>query len=99
MSAMAYEQFLKEDDKAQVSAFIFYDDEFVKCSKAKKALNKTLETNYRAVYRLRRHVKDANYDWKEGDIDWDGEKFFAVTASGKVLSFINSEWGGVEFAK
>jgi hypothetical protein len=99
MSSITYEQFLKEDDKTQVSAFTFYDKEFVKCSKARKALNKTLETNYRAVYRNRLHVKDSNYNWKEDHVDWDGEQFFAVTASGKLLSFTNSEWGGVELAK
>lgn len=93
MSTLSYEEFLKANDKTQVSSFSCEGDEFIKCTKAKKALNKTLETNYQAVYRERRCVKDSNYLWKEDDVDWDGEHFFAVTASGKVLSFRNSEWG------
>jgi len=62
---------------------------FKKDNRAKASLNKTLETNYKAVYR-----KDSSYksQWKSSSIDWSGEKFYAVTQKGKVIEFSNSEW-------
>lgn len=65
---------------------------YVKDNRARASLNKTLETNYKAVYR---HNDVYKRQWRQNDIDWDGEKFYVVTTSGKVLEFINSEWGGV----
>lgn len=65
---------------------------FKKDNRARTSLNKTLETNYRAVFRSEKVYKT---QWKSGSIDWSGEKFYVITEKGKILRFSNSEWGGV----
>ena len=65
---------------------------FKKDNRARTSLNKTLETNYRAVFRGEKVYKE---QWKSGSIDWSGEDFYAITEKGRVLYFSNSEWGGV----
>ncbi len=54
-------------------------------NKAKWALNKTLDTDFKAVYRQEGH------EWETRDIDWSGERVYAVTAKGNVVRFTNSE--------
>lgn len=65
---------------------------FKKDNRARASLNKTLETNYRAVFRHESVYKD---QWKSGGINWSGEDFYALTEKGRILHFSNSEWGGV----
>jgi len=66
---------------------------FRKDNKSRTAINKTLETEYKAVYR-----RDGNKAWNEGNIEWDGEIFFILTRKGKILCHTNSEWGGIGIA-
>ncbi|MNZ59910.1 hypothetical protein D3C78_779640 [compost metagenome] len=65
---------------------------FARCEESLQALNKTLETSFVAVFRNR----VAPTAWKDGNVSWDGEDFYVLTASGRVMAFYNSEWGGVE---
>lgn len=67
---------------------------FKKDDKARSSLNKTLETEYRAVYRL-----EGATPWEDGNIDWDGETFYILTKKGRVLHHANSEWGGIGVAQ
>lgn len=62
---------------------------FKKDNKARAVLNKTLETNYKFVYRWNRKMSEP---WKENNIDWSGEEFYVVTERNKILRFGNSEW-------
>lgn len=98
MTTPTHAEFLNTEDKTEIHNFFYYGDEFVKCNKAKRALNKTLETDYKAVYRKKSTIKNAG-DWKVDDVDWDGEEFFVITAADRVLMFTNSEWGGVGISK
>lgn len=66
---------------------------FKKDNRARSSLNKTLETNYRAVYREHTHYKT---QWKHSNIDWSGEKFYAVTEKGRIIKFSNSEWAFIK---
>lgn len=92
---ISYEEFLKNPD--DVWEFRHqYSGVYKKDNRARQSLNNTLETNYVAVYRNENKYKD---QWKRNCIDWDGEVFYIVTASGKILQLMNSEWGGVGVAK
>jgi hypothetical protein len=91
------EEFKNIEDKNSVDSISYYTDTLVKCNKSRKALNKTLETNFKSVYRKKFYVE--NNKWSENDIGWDAEDFVVVTPSDKVLFFTNSEWGGVEIPK
>lgn len=84
-----------EDIKDFTDIIEFEDNGYVfkKDNRARASLNKTLETNYRAVYR---QASEYDRQWKAGDISWCGEQFHAITEKGKLLSFYNSEWGGVD---
>lgn len=79
-------------DFTNVLAFTDNGYVFKKDSHACKSLNKTLETEYKSVYRQSDQIKNK---WKTDNISWDSEQFHVVTAKGKLLSFYNSEWGGV----
>lgn len=68
-------------------------DTYKKDNRARTSLNKTLETNYKAVYRKETSYKE---QWKESKIDWSGEEFWAVTAKDRLLRFSNSEWAWFE---
>jgi len=59
-----------------------------------RVLNATLETNYKAVYRVDISMK--NNEWSKGNINWDCDNFYIVTAKGVILHHTNSEWGGIE---
>ena len=62
-------------------------------------INNTLETEYIGCFRAKDKVvgafKDEN-DSKINDVSLDGERFYLITKSGKVLCFTNSEWGGIQ---
>lgn len=66
---------------------------YKKDNRARASLNKTLETNYKAVYR-----KDTNYksEWKQSNVDFSGECFYVVTEKGRLLKFSNSEWTSIQ---
>ena len=66
---------------------------FKKDNRARASLNKTLETNYKAVYR-----QDTSYktQWKAEDVNWSCETFFAVTEKGRLIEFKNSEWASLK---
>ncbi len=83
-------------DFTDIVEFTYLGCDYKKDSRAKESLNKTLETAYKAVYR-----QEASYkrQWKSDNISWDSETFFVLTASGKLLCFTNSEWGGALAAK
>ena len=87
-----YNDFIK--DPADVWEFSLHDSRYKRDGKALKALNTTLETEYKALFR-----KTYTGEWCKGNIDWDGERFFVITKKGVVLEFTNSEWGGVGVAK
>lgn len=91
----SYEDFLKNPQDVQEFRHV-YDGVYKKDNRARQSLNNTLETNYVAVYRNENKYKD---QWKKDHIDWDGETFHIVTASGKILHHMNSEWGGIGVAK
>ena len=91
------EEFKNVEDKGSIDSISYYDSVLVKCNKSKNALNKTLETNFKCVYRTKLNIE--NNPWKENNIDWDAEYIVVVTASNKVLFFTNSEWGGVGIPK
>lgn len=97
MGQIQFEEFMSQEDKKEISSFSFEGDEFHQCGKSRKTLNKALETNYQAVFRKKNDIRHS--DWKGEDIELSGEEFFVVTASGRVLRFWNSEWGGVGLAK
>lgn len=71
--------------------------EFKRCQKSCKALSSVMGVEFKAVYR--RKLAIDNCAWNNVDINWDGEMFFAVNPKGKVISFTNSEWGGVGVEK
>lgn len=71
----------------------YYRQRWIRDAVALAALNETLETNFQMVFREEDYF--SRHQWKPYDIDWDAEHFFVVTASGKLLQFTNSEWGGV----
>lgn len=85
-----FTDFLK--DPADVVEFRHPYGVFKKDNKARSALNATLETNYKAVFR-----RETN-QWKKDDIDLSGEDFYIVTAKGRILHHTNSEWGGIGIA-
>lgn len=87
-----YEEFLKTPE--DVLEFRHPRGVFKKDNPARAVLNKTLETEYRAVYRIA-----SNEAWTEGNINWCGETFFILTRKGKILEHTNSEWGGIGIAK
>lgn len=63
------------------------------------ALSRTMGVDFKAVYRHERELESDHKAWKDGDVNWDGETFYAVNPKGKVIVFSNSEWGGVGRAK
>ena len=67
---------------------------YKRCEESRKALSATMGVDFKAVYRHER--ERANNKWTDGDVSWCGEVFYAVNPKGKVISFHNSEWGGVE---
>ena len=92
---ISYEEFLKNPE--DVWEFrTQYCGVFKKDNRARQSLNNTLEANYVAVYRHENKYKD---QWKKDKIDWDGETFYIVTAKGRILHHMNSEWGGIGVAK
>jgi hypothetical protein len=72
-----------------VYEYFYYADHEALCS-----MNTIFETNFVAVYRSKEFENRNVFDHRH--IDFDCETFFVVTKSGKVLSFSNSEWGGVD---
>jgi hypothetical protein len=66
---------------------------FKKDNRARASLNKTLETNYKAVYRQDTCYKD---QWKNECIDFSGETFYVVTENGRLIEFKNSVWAWIE---
>lgn len=86
-----YNEFLKNPE--DVLEFKHPYGVFKKDNKARTVLNSTLETNYKAVFRLKGAV------WQKDDIDLSGEEFYIVTAKGKILHHTNSEWGGIGTAE
>lgn len=62
--------------------------------RATVSLNKTLETEYVAVYRYANAYKR---QWRADAVDWSTENFVVVTKTGRLLIFTNSEWGGVSY--
>lgn len=58
-------------------------------TRAKYSLNKTLDTEFVAVYREEEHY---NRQWKADDLSWDTEHVLLVTKRGKVICMFNSEW-------
>lgn len=70
-----------------------YGTTYKKDNRARASLNKTLETNYKAVYR-----KDTDFksQWRKDNLDFSGECFYVVTEKGRLLKFINSEWASVK---
>lgn len=63
--------------------------------RAKHSLNKTLDTDFIAVYR---DVEEyARGQWEADKLDWSGENVYLVTRRNKVLHLVNSEWSS--FAK
>lgn len=66
---------------------------FKRCADSCLALSRTMGVDFKAVYRS--DIERMNNTWVDGNIDWDGERFYAVNPKGKVISFSNSEWGGV----
>lgn len=72
---------------------------FKRCQKSCKALSSVMGVEFKAVYRHERHVTNNSDRWSDTTVNWDGEMFFAVNPKGKVISFTNSEWGGVGVEK
>ncbi len=93
---ISYNDFLTTTDPQEIHEFKHTCGVFKKDNRARASLNKTLETTYKAVYRLESKYKSSQ--WSADDIDLSGEDFYIVTASGKILSHTNSEWGGIGVA-
>lgn len=72
---------------------------YKRCKDSCEALNRTLGSQFKAVYRQENVLKHTVNSWEAGCVNWDGETFYAVNPKGKVISFSNSEWGGVGFEK
>ncbi|MNQ25268.1 hypothetical protein D3C85_384830 [compost metagenome] len=66
---------------------------YKKDNRARSSLNKTLETNYKAVYRKETSYKS---QWKQNDIDFSGETFYVITEKGRILRFGKSEWADIK---
>lgn len=73
-----------------------YDRVYKRDQRALASLNKTLETDYKAVYRT-----DYNYksQWKANDIDLDCGDVYVVTKSNRLLHLNNSEWFFIDEVK
>jgi hypothetical protein len=91
---ISYEDFLKEP-QGVLEFRTKYNGVFKKDNRACRSLNNTLETEYVAVYR---HEESYSKQWKTDNIDWDAEEFYILTAKGKILHHMNSEWGGIGVA-
>lgn len=66
-------------------------------NRAKHSLNKTLDSDFIAVYR-----QEEDYiagQWGEGKLDWSTERVYVVTKRGNVVMFTNSEWACFEKVK
>lgn len=96
MTIMNFDDFKKNPQKD--STFSFHGEIFVPCKKSCDSLNQTLYTSYKIIFRSQTFIK-MNEEWKKGNINWDCEDFFALTASGKIIRFNNSEWAGFTIEK
>lgn len=92
---ISYDEFIK--NPGDVVEFKHAYGVFKKDNRARASLNKTLETSYKAVYRLESKYK--NSQWSADDLDLSGEEFYVITSTGKILHHTNSEWGGIGIAK
>lgn len=64
--------------------------------KAAKALSAMLETKFIGCWREVGEYSSANRNkMTKTNVEFDGERFYTLSASGKVLTWNNSEWGGI----
>lgn len=73
-----------------------YGQMFKKDNRARASLNKTLDTNFKAVFRSQFAYSE---QWKAGDVDWCGETVYVLTHKDKVVRFTNSEWASFKGVK
>lgn len=66
---------------------------YKRCTDSCLALSRTMGVDFKAVYR--NDIERQNNTWKDNDVGWCGETFYAVNPKGKIIVFYNSEWGGV----
>lgn len=72
-----------------------FEGTFKRCNKSCLALSKVMGVDFKAVYRNANTLLTSSNAWTEDSVDWDSETIYAVNPKGKVISFSNSEWGGV----
>lgn len=73
-----------------------YGQIFKKDNRARASLNKTLDTNFKAVFRNQFAYSE---QWKAGDVDWCGETVYVLTHKDKLVRFTNSEWASFKEVK
>jgi len=72
---------------------VLFHGKFRLDNRAKKVLNKTMDTDFIAVYRGYDYYSE---QWKGDSISWDAEHVYIVTSKRKLIGMYNSEWASIE---
>lgn len=84
-----------KNDYREVFEFKLDSEVFKRDKKGLELLNKILDADFKVLFRKVEQLKSATYGQ---NFNWDSEKIFVVTKSGKVVEMYNSEWSTFKIA-